>query len=226
MVVSSDRAWEILYDVEQADLSHWGFTLYRTDYSPESEPRWARLIEEIEHKTFEEIFGKPFGTPLPQKPSRATEIRQELWEAFQTDFKSDKKLYDGMDLDQLRKMHLDEIQNEGAMVDVVDGEAEERPHKLRQMFVFLVADTDVLTTGLDEGWVKVVDAKYKAEEYFVKPNQRGFVQSYWGWWKIAIGVSHNLWARMGEDLEIDQIAPRSNNGAQTVVWRGEGYWAA
>lgn len=218
MPLDAERAWDILHDMEWADLQHWGFVVYRTDYQSENESRWADLLETIQYRIFEEIFCKPFGTPPPAKPSRAAQICQELWEAFQTDVRSDATRYDGVDLDKLRKMHRGEVEDEGVMVSVDEVDNDYKP---RRCFFFLVADTEVLTTGLDEGWLKVVDAKYVAEDYQVRPNHpRGWTQQYWGWWKVALGVSHNLWFRLGEDREIACIAPRTTSGAHDVIWGG------
>lgn len=55
------------------------------------------------------------------------------------------------------------------------------------MMVF-VADEEVLAKGVDEEWVKVVDARYSKEEFEVpEGNKRRFGQDYWGWWKMKVG---------------------------------------
>lgn len=80
--LSADRAYSILSTMESASLATWGFTLYRTDHSPSRSAKFTQLVESISQQTFESIFAKPFGTPLPKKPSQATQVRQELWEGF------------------------------------------------------------------------------------------------------------------------------------------------
>ena len=65
------------------DLSHWGFTLYRTDYDPEHEAQWAKLLEAINQSTFKDIRNELFTTgALPADASPERKLQQRVWETF------------------------------------------------------------------------------------------------------------------------------------------------
>ena len=217
MTADAENGWDILYQIQEAGLQHWGFTLYRTDYNPDNEERWARLLQQIQQLSFEEIFGKPFGTAMPKKPSPASQIRQELWDAFKTDVRSDEAVYNGMDLDALRAMHKEDIQNEGVLLDE---HGEEDRYRLHQFYVFLVADEEVLTKGLDNGWMKAVDARYEAKDFNGNPRMPQF---WWGWMKMKIGVSYNLWVGIEVHDEVCDMAPKTTTGVQDEVFDGSDF---
>lgn len=86
---------------------------------------------------------------------------------------------------ELRRLHLEENKGREVMLLVGgeeeddEGEGEERMLKRQQLFLF-VADQEVLTKGVNEGWVKGLDAKYRKEELEVpEGNKRGFWQDYY-----------------------------------------------
>lgn len=234
--LSADRAYSILSTMESASLATWGFTLYRTDHSPSRSAKFPKLVESISHQTFESIFAKPFGTSLPKKPSQATQVRQELWEAFEIDVRDDEGGYGGLGMRELRTLHLEENKGREVMFVVGDegvggeeeageeqdeGEDKERT-VIRQQMVFFVADEEVLTKGVDEGWVKVVDARYSKGEFEVpEGDKRGFWQDYWGWWKMKVDGSQALWATLGIDRELSSLVPGRRVEADAEVWDGE-----
>jgi hypothetical protein len=80
-----------------------------------------------------------------------------------------------------------------------------------------VADEEVLTTGVDEGWVKAIDGKYVAEDFNGNPK---VPQSYWGWMKMALGASHGLWAGIEVHEEMCDLAPETNTGVHDRVFDG------
>lgn len=120
--LSADRAYSILSTMESASFVTWGFTLYRTDHSPSRSAKFTQLVESISHQTFESIFARPFGTPLPKKPSQATQLREELWEAFEIHVRDDEGVYGGLGMGELRTLHLEEVKGrEVRLVVVVRG---------------------------------------------------------------------------------------------------------
>lgn len=177
--------------MESASLATWGFNLYRTDYSASRSAKFTQLVESISQRTFEYIFAKPFGTPLPKKPSRKTQMRLELWEAFEIVVRDDEGVYGGLGMGELRALHLEEVKGREVRVVVGDEEMggeeevgeqedenEDEERTVIRMVLFL-ADEEVLTKGVDEGWVKVVDARYSKEEFEMpEGNKRGFWQDY------------------------------------------------
>lgn len=236
--LSADRAYSILFTMESASLATWGFTLYRTDHSPSRSAKFTQLVESISQQTFESIFAKPFGTPLPKKPSQATQVRQELWEGFEIDVRDDEGVYGGLGMGELRALHLVDVKGREVRLVVGDegvgreeedvegeeegdGDGEERT-VIRQQVVFFVADEEVLTKGVDEGWVKVVDARYSKEEFEVpEGDKRGFWQDYWGWWKLMVGGSQALWDTLGIDRELSSLVPGRRVEADAEIWDGE-----
>jgi hypothetical protein len=146
---------------------------------------------------------------------------QRLWDAFKFDVRDDKTLYDGMDIDTLRKRHSDEVlsQHDVVVVDIDGGtDPRESPPPVQE-WVFLLADTDVLTMGTNEGWIKAVDAHYLPENYV---GTWRHPKTYWGWMKMDIGASGTLWGRMEIIGEMYDFAPRIHEGEYAVeIWDGQ-----
>ncbi|KAK4442822.1 hypothetical protein QBC34DRAFT_443872 [Podospora aff. communis PSN243] len=192
---------ETLFQIERHGLQHWGFTLYRTDYNPAHEERWTRLVEQIGHSTFENIFSKPFGMPKKPLPVPVTKIRQELWEAFNPDVRSDEEIYARA---RLGCTAHDAYRGGAEWGVFLTEEGEKDSFKLRQFYVFLVADEEVLTTGWTKGSEKMP-------------------QFYWGWMKMALGVSFShLWAGMDVHEQMCDIAPPTETGMHDKVYDGAG----
>ncbi|KAK5654001.1 hypothetical protein OQA88_7678 [Cercophora sp. LCS_1] len=227
--LSGEDAHSILATIEAASLANWGFTLYRTDYAPSRSAKFTQLVESISRQTFESIFAKPFGMPLPKKPSQATQLRQELWEAFELDVRDDEAVHGGLGMEELRALHLAERNGREVRMIVGDepvGEEEDEEREeifvIRQELVFFVADDEVLTKGVDEGWVKVADAKYTKKEFEVtEGNKREVWQDYWGWWKMKVDGSPALWSTLDIDRELSLLVPGRRVEEDAEVWDGE-----
>jgi len=220
--MDAKAAAEPLAKLNSDGLSHWGFILYRTDYHPEHEAQWAELLKTIHQSTFEKICNTQFEcSALPTDASHERKLQQQVWEAFKLDVRSDKGLYDGVGIDMLRKTHMEGVRSDHEAV-MINNEGEEKQQYNMppvQAWVFLLADTDVLTEGLQKGWIKVVDAQYTAEQY---ESNRRYPRSYWGWMKMELGVSERLWGWLEMLGEMYDFAPRSYEGEYAAsVFDGE-----
>ena len=108
------------------DFYHpWGYTIYRTCYTLESQSRWESLIEAI----LLGVEGTIPGLRKDETPPRS----QLLLSLFRLDLRSDASLYDGLTIDDLRKVYCNPPTN------CIPSPNFGRPDR-----VFLVADAEVL----------------------------------------------------------------------------------
>jgi len=245
----------ILQNLQSDNLSssHWGFTLYRTDYAPESEPRWTELVERINRAEYEDVClqddddDDDNGGVVVAPPGS---VQRRVWEAFQLDIRSDKQLYDGADLDALRRMHKDELCGSVVVGGLSLSSGSDAAVVPVQSWVFLVADAEVLSEGLlREGWVKAVDAGYnKAAENnhhvmsdddggdgFRQQQQQQQQQDdddddddqYWGWMRVKLGVLNSVWMQLQVlSGEMEEIAPPPGSGSGSGSGEGREPYAA
>ncbi|KAK0743626.1 hypothetical protein B0T18DRAFT_490307 [Schizothecium vesticola] len=76
-------------------------------------------------------------------------LQHKVCSTFHLDVRSGKTLYDGMDIDALRKVHLEELRDEYGVMDQVTLREGEEPAIAApvEKFVILVADGEVLAGG-------------------------------------------------------------------------------
>ncbi|KAK1836522.1 hypothetical protein QBC39DRAFT_378071 [Podospora conica] len=225
--MDAQQAASLLNELQTYNLSHWGFTLYRTDYDPPHEPQWIALVNALNQATLAEIcnneppYDELTGELLPAPPADAPQNLQLLHQvcsAFHLDVRSNQELYGDADLNALRKIHLDELRHEhGVRTPPRDG-GEPQLAAPVEKFVFLLADAEDLADGRREGWVKAVDAKYEAKQH---ESGRRARQHYWGWMKMELGACRVLWSDVKMMGEMSEVAPPSYEGARAAgVYEG------
>ncbi|KAI4942082.1 hypothetical protein J4E91_010281 [Alternaria rosae] len=206
----------------------WGYTIYRTCYTPESQSQWEYLIEAIETGVVESIPGLQDDEPPPTS--------QFLRSRLRLDFRSDASLYDGLNVEQLRQVYLNPPAN-----------CESSPNFDRSDRLFLVADADVLmdpyflpkenatqkepvgdatsnaaatksvqkwqyqyhghrsSSSIKRQWLKCVEADYVAEHHHPRRRGQG-PRPYFGWFMITADSVIELWELL-LDMNIEEIKP-------------------
>jgi hypothetical protein len=207
----------------------WGYTIYRTCYTPASHSQWEVMIKAIQ----EGVEGSIPGLQDDEPSATAQLLRARL----RLDFRSDASLYDGLGIDQLCQMYLN---------PPADGEPS--PNFDRSDRLFLVVDADVLmdpyfmpeenatpkeamggdtsdvaanesvkkwqyqyhgyrsSSSIKRRWLKCVEVDYIAENHH--PRRRGQVpRPYFGWFMITAGSVIDLWELL-LDMDIEEIKPR------------------
>lgn len=181
----------------QGEAQHrpWGFTIYRTDYSPLSEPRWQLLREKIHRQLLLDIES------LRGEEGHVDQILALL----RLDFRSDVALLNNANMDQLRQIYK---QAAGG----VPMNADEPNHR-----VFLFVDEDSMaSTTEEEPWIKCVQVDYDAARYVPKSTRVGG-QRYFGWMKMPARCVLSLWKHL-IDRDLYEIAPYIIRGLHLVLW--------
>jgi hypothetical protein len=178
-----ERLWRppINVDLDPADddkhYKTWGFTLYRTFYSLESEQQWNLLIEKISTTLLAEISRyKRYGED-PDKISK-------LWSLFKLDARSDPATL-SVTKDEICQFYRDAVGGSPmGMMTTLNPDHQ----------IFLLADEEVLQDP-DLSLLKVVQADYDPDEYRDDDPQR-----YYGWMTMDPGSLIYLWAEL-EDVD-------------------------
>ncbi|RSL59399.1 hypothetical protein CEP54_007317 [Fusarium duplospermum] len=162
---------------------HWGYTVYRTHYSPESDEHWDTLLDSLKRQTYlalgyldtDEMYHydveeRKCGEFSHNNRDEYTSDLERIKKLFHLDLREDSSLLNGLDVRQLREVCLDE--HPKAEKTMAGG-----------MFRFaLMADEAVLKDiARGEPVVKAVayDWKEKGE--------------YWGWMRVPTGYLLELW---------------------------------
>ena len=214
---------------EPYSYHNWGYTIYRTCYTPESESQWESLIEAIQLGVKKSLPGSQNDEP----PTTCQLLRSLL----RLDFRSDASLYDGLTIEQLRQTYL----------NLAEGSVPP-PNFYRSDRVFLVADAEVLldpyflpeenettkvpvdntasdvattqsvqkyhyqhhghskTSGTKRRWLKCVEVDYVAADH--DPRRRGQgPRPYFGWFMMTAESVVELWEVL-LDQDVEEIKPR------------------
>ncbi|APA10646.1 predicted protein [Sclerotinia sclerotiorum 1980 UF-70] len=183
-------------DNQEVRHETWGFTIYRTAYTgSQDDQRWDILIDAITSSVYNVIMTSPEGTS-----GSNNEEAQLLWSLFDLDLKVNSTLKD-LDMDDLRKTHQEGGSQNGRGC-------------------FLLVDQEVLTDvdGKGDYWIKCVQADYKASDYV--PRNSRVTQRYFGWLKVKIKKTFELWEKLVMFGELERIAPPTIGGVQ-VIWDGD-----
>jgi hypothetical protein len=188
---------------ENEDLSQfyipWGFTVYRTCYSAESEIQWQILTEHIKNT-------------LPKYVLEADEdgtgtTAQQMLSLLRLDFRSDADTLRDLDMDQVRQVFLNHAGGKPVNTE------------LRWFGAFLLADEEVLAdvpiATIPERWIKCIQADYIAADY-VSKDPRRLPQRYFGWMKMTTRSLLELWDQLTR-RELYSIAPETIGGAHLVA---------
>ncbi|KAF4952931.1 hypothetical protein FGADI_6364 [Fusarium gaditjirri] len=173
----------------------WGFTLYRTYYSPESDRHWDMLLNSLNQQTL-----LAFGYFEGKKDVDQSDV-QLLKNLFHLDAREDASLLNGLDIRGVRELCRDEdLDNERVMAGYL------------YEFV-LVADESVLKDiGNGESIVKAVSLGWS----------EGFPG--WGWMRIPTSYLLELWMLLrlhsfGTESTLRFNGPEKD--LDTYVWPGD-----
>jgi hypothetical protein len=207
----------------------WGYTIYRTCYTPESQSQWQSLVEAISSGAEKTIPGLHDDEPSPTS--------QHLLSLLRLDFRSDASLYNGLTIDQLRQMYL-----------IPPADSVSSPNFYRSERIYLVADTEVLmdpyflpkengepkellrndtsdtvpvgsvqkwqyqyhgssgSSSIKQRWLKCVEVDYIAVDYHPRRRGQG-PRPYFGWFMMTARSIVELWEQL-LDQDISEIKPR------------------
>lgn len=181
---------------EDDTYHNWGFRVYRTSYATSSDRQWEDILQKMRAAVEEEL------SVLLEVEDDDPDARK-LLELFRLDIQSDATTLDGLDLEQVRKIHQS---------------ATDLQENLSTKEVFLVADQDVLED--DNTWIKCVQADYVAADYIPR-NSRNGGQRYFGWMKMGTGLVADLWFQLlFRSGGLDEFAPLTIGGMHLEVWEG------
>ncbi|KAF7544083.1 hypothetical protein G7Z17_g10229 [Cylindrodendrum hubeiense] len=162
---------------------NWGFTIYRTYYSPESDEHWDMLLDALKRQTYlalrsldvgdqyrEDVEQRKWERCHGENKDEYLEDLKRLTKLFYLDPREDPPLLDGLNIRQLREVCLSE-----------HPKVEKTMAGGRFHFV-LVADEAVLK-DIAKGEFVIKSVAYDWEEG----------GEYWGWMRIPTGYLLELW---------------------------------
>jgi len=175
-------------------LTHWGFTIYRTHYGPDSDHQWSSLLKHIISGVEASLLElEENDTEYDKQPGAATKALHQ----FRLDARSDVAMLDGLALEEVRELYLD-----GSGGQPMN--TENRPWRL-----FLLADAQVLQDP-DLRLVKAAAADYDPGA-LVSRNNRSGPQRYFGWITMPTTAVCNLYAQL-DTFWLEQIVNRTAGG--------------
>ncbi|KAI4652581.1 uncharacterized protein J4E79_008888 [Alternaria viburni] len=225
LIITTDGQAEEPYSYHE-----WGYTIYRTCYTPESQSQWESLIEAIQQGVEESFPGSQ-----DHEPPTTSQLLRSL---LRLDFRSDASLYDGLTVEQLRQTYL--TPPEDSVLP---------PNFYRSERVFLVADADVLmdpyflpkenetpevpvdntasyvaTSQSVQKWqyqyhgyskssstkrrgLKCVEVDYVAADHHPRRRGQGLGDRYFGWFMMTAESVMELWEVL-LDQDVEEIKPR------------------
>ncbi|KAG8353788.1 hypothetical protein FVEN_g8173 [Fusarium venenatum] len=198
----------------------WGFTIYRTYYSEESDEAWQMLLYSLRHQT-KLAFGA-FAKGADVEHDVDPDDVQRLKDLFYLETRDDRSQLEGLDVRDLREFCRDELSKDKEIIEKLDKRSSKftRPRETQGMadWVFeyvLLADEAVLKdVARDEPVVKAVSIQWMDGD----PN------STWGWMRIPTGYLLELWHHL---LFNDRQTSRALHfdGAEeelkTLIWAGD-----
>jgi hypothetical protein len=174
----------------------WGFTIYRTFYGPGSEEQWQKLLHTATVSA-KGCLGRM--KDVHENP----EVTAKALDQFSLDPRSDPATLDGLTLEDVRQLYLD--QRGGQPLNVDRG----------QRRLFFLADDQVLQDP-DVARLKVVAADY--DPVAAEPRSWRFgPQRYFGWMTMPTTAVFALWDIL-ELFNIEQIVNRTSPGGPGVFW--------
>ncbi|KAL6229169.1 hypothetical protein BDW75DRAFT_235411 [Aspergillus navahoensis] len=203
------RSGDLAKQVMQAGLAAhvkykkipWGFTIYRTIYTPLSETHFAEIIELINVLTKENIrtWEGGYGTPEEKSAAKTT-----LLEHYQPIIMNDKTRFDGMTLDNVRSHYQAYI------------EASQDELVCTNENFFVVIDEEVVQTlaGADPAKLLATDNYIRdVRKYWVKAVETDLEdEDDDGWIKCTVYQIWNMWADMDGSRPIRVYAALYPNG--------------
>lgn len=198
----------------------WGFTIYRTYYSEESDKAWQMLLYSLRHQT-KLAFGA-FEKGADVEHDVDPDDIQRLKDLFYLETREDRSQLEGLDVRGLREFCRAERSREKEIIETPNRRSFKitRPRETQGMadWVFdyvLLADEAVLKDiARDEPVVKAVSMHWMDGD----PN------STWGWMRIPTGYLLELWHHlMFNDRQTDWALhfDGAEEELETLIWAGD-----
>lgn len=173
-------------------LTHWGFTVYRTCYSPGSDGQWSRLLKNISDGVEEGLAKLDGADKAPNATAKAKD-------QFLLDVRSDPATLDSATLEDIRQRYL-----EGS-----GGQPMNTDTGLWLYSLFLLADAQVLQDP-DLRFLKVFAANYDPVAAVPK-NRRFGPQRYFGWMTIPTTAVLDMYNEL-DIFEFEQLVSHAGGG--------------
>lgn len=145
----------------------WGFTLYRTCYTPESDQQWKLLIDKISTTVLATLSEHKDEGDDPHDIAIISEH-------FRLDARSDPATLNGLTMDEVCQIHRNEVG--GSPMEM-------RISLTPDHHIFLLADEEVLQS-LDSGVLKVVQAA---------PIKDADIECYYQWMTVYVKFLIDFW---------------------------------
>lgn len=198
---------------EQINRWPWGYTIYRTVFTPESHSHWDTAVDAIQGNIFATLE-----ITLRDGPKENEDAHRILRDGYRTLVFQDKTTLDGASIDQIRQQFKDFVTNEFFPVGVrfrwclvIDAEAIQSFLRYPQP----VEASDLSKPGAIEengAWVTVVDPEYEPSS-----TSRGRVRLYQGFVRCHLNRLLSLaWAG-----SMNHISKMNRRGADGVLWYEE-----
>ncbi|KAH7377961.1 hypothetical protein BKA64DRAFT_687615 [Cadophora sp. MPI-SDFR-AT-0126] len=146
----------------------WGYTIYRTAYTPESESAWpsllTKLVAYIHYEIFEEIREHEKYFELTHGPL-APSPNEEVWATYKPRIMSDKGLYDGASVEDIRRFWKADVEGRG---EPINGSrtGDNVCLVINEEVFAMVRDApepDKLVERENRAWIRVIDGAWKPE---------------------------------------------------------------
>ncbi|KAM0231614.1 hypothetical protein ACHAPO_008462 [Fusarium lateritium] len=197
----------------------WGFTVYRTHYSEESDEAWKMLLYSLRHQTML-AFGA-FAKGADVEHDVDPDDVQRLKDLFYLETREDRSQLEVLDVRGLREFCRDELSKDKEIINIPNTRSFKftRPGETQGMadWVFefvLLADEAVLEDiARDEPIVKAVSIQWRESH-----------DPTWGWMRIPTGYLLELWHHL---LFNDRQTSRAlhfwgpEQELNTLIWAGD-----
>ncbi|KAF5553648.1 hypothetical protein FMEXI_2297 [Fusarium mexicanum] len=160
----------------------WGFNIYRTYYSKESDKHWQALLYSLRHQTKLAFGGFEDDEEVDQ------DDRRRVQELFHLDVRENSTQLDGLNVQGLRQFYNAEKLQETELVEKANRKlrVSTRPHESRAMADYLFS----YVLLADEAVLKDIEKG----EYIVKAISLSWdSHSGYGWVRIPTGYLLELW---------------------------------
>ncbi|KAF1998097.1 hypothetical protein P154DRAFT_622070 [Amniculicola lignicola CBS 123094] len=192
-----------LQDIQANNLQSWGFTIYRTVYTPLSTTLWPTFLTlldtHIQAELNQELSNDEKYRTDPDAPPLDPTPNQQLWALYRSDVINDKESLDGLSIDRVRELYKERMGG-----NVMFGAVERRSACLvvdQEVFDTIKKVSTSSSTSLREvPFVKAVDAEYIPYEFI--PTRRILSQSWFGWYRVHLKSLFRVWVMLeGSGLE-------------------------
>ena len=167
------RTWRppVNVDIDSADhdkyYKPWGFMIYRTCYTPESDQQWKLLIDKISTTVL---------ATLSACKDRGEDFHDTamISENFKLDARSDSATLDGLTMDEVSQIYRNEVG--GSPMEM-------RNSLIPDHQIFLLADEEVLQNSCS-GVLTVVQAA---------PTEGADPECFYQWLRVDVNLFIDLW---------------------------------